>query len=791
MPLPEISGRPLLVGGEKLAEKIVLTRGGRPPVPPRTLAEARGLLRPQVADVAAKAAQISRELRASRLYVEATLLPNYLANSHHPAALFAEAGFVPVGSRASRGKKTTAKTVVEDAPAKTYLLAGEDGALEALAGLLRDTSAVSTGIAGDIAKIDQFRLPAADELLRFGTGEVQMVGSMVAFEAVLHPTVNSFGQTDEVDLRRVLAKFAAHVKSLGGRAKLERRREEHGLVFIPVVAPAGAAQDLARFNPLRTLRPMPKLAELPLPAEDSPFRGAATSQTVRAPGFEASTNERIAVFDGGVDPGAVALVPYVRNVDLTGGTDLVEYAVAHGTTVVSAALYGSLADATPQDAPPACVDAFRIWPPPASEEADTHLYWVLEQIENEVATGRHRIVNLSLGPGLNIEDDHEPHAWTLALDRLAKEHDVLFVVAAGNTGMDDQEAGLNRICVPADIVNGISVGSCEATDEGGFSRSPYSSIGPGRAGAKVAPTGVAHGGSVDESQPFRVVAPGGVLASTYGTSFAAPSVARGIADLREKLGPRSSPHLLRAFACHFADRTDTGLEHELGWGRLPVSYRAHLGSNANEATVLYEAELRRGQSMMLRLPLPADVLAGAGGRSVSLRYTLAFTTNVDGTDAVDYGQSGIDLYFRPHSQTFNLNRGEASKRVNRLKDQAQFDELVREGWTPSDRPCTRSRKGFAPESERRQDGKWETIVRADDRLRATTLHDPAFDLHFLAREGGGLTSASEEIALPYVLVVTVTAPLDIPLYDRITSHYPALSPLMMPAQVDLPTTVPA
>jgi hypothetical protein len=111
-----------------------------------------------------------------------------------------------------------------------------------------------------------------------------------------------------------------------------------------------------------------------------------------------------------------------------------------------------------------------------------------------------------------------------------------------------------------------------------------------------------------------------------------------------------------------------------------------------------------------------------------------------------------------------------------------------DGWRPSDRPRTRTKGGqFAPETERRDDGKWETAARADDSMRASSLLEPAFDLHFLARDSGSLTPPGTALALPYTLLVSVKAPVGVALYDRIRQTTPLLSPLVVP--VDVPIEV--
>jgi hypothetical protein len=193
--------------------------------------------------------------------------------------------------------------------------------------------------------------------------------------------------------------------------------------------------------------------------------------------------------------------------------------------------------------------------------------------------------------------------------------------------------------------------------------------------------------------------------------------------------------------------------------------------------------------MMLRLPLPDDLLVELDKRYVRLRWTLAFTAPVDPADTVDYGQAGVTAYFRPHAERFSLNLdGRPPITVNRSAEPDFYNWLVREeNRVPSDRPVTRSLKDYAPETERRADGKWETIVRIDDRMQATSLYRPAFDMHLLTRASGRLTPANAPDDLDYSLLVTVACPAGVELYDAVRAGAPVLTPLSVYAPVRVQT----
>jgi len=501
-------------------------------------------------------------------------------------------------------------------------------------------------------------------------------------------------------------------------------------------------------------------------------------------------NRRVAIFDGGVDTSLAAFDGYVTEHDLTPDTPRLAAHVAHGTSVTSAVLFGSLdPGGAPPPSPHTGVDAYRVWPPPADHRYDADLDWVLDRIVEVVEQGHHRLVIISLAPQLNVSDDHEPHRWTVELDRLASEHNVLFVVAAGNTGDLDPEAGTNRLLIPADAANALSVGAC-TNATGDVRRAGYSSVGPGRPGARTAPMGVQFGGDLSASEPFGGLLPGGAVAAREGTSMAAPIAARGLAELDLALTGSTDANLLRAFSIHHADRVDDAgaigcTTAEVGYGRLPASFIDKLGHRPNEVTVLYRDILRRGEQARMTIPLPRDLLAELGGRQIILRWTLGFISAVEAANTVDYGQAGLTTVFRPHSRRFRFNKGEESRgpfNLNEPDDAAVIAHFQREGFTRAEHPVSLSEPGWAPEVEQRtRDGKWETVIRVDKNFRASSLFDAAVDLHMLARERGRLVKEADE--LRFVLIATAVAPVGVDLYDRTRQSAVNLTPLSVDATV--------
>jgi hypothetical protein len=59
-------------------------------------------------------------------------------------------------------------------------------------------------------------------------------------------------------------------------------------------------------------------------------------------------------------------------------------------------------------------------------------------------------------------------------------------------------------------------------------------------------------------------------------------------------------------------------------------------------------------------------------------------------------------------------------------------------------------------------------------MKALSLHDPKLTVSYLAREGGALTSAEP---LDFAMLVSISAPDGVQLYDAVRQAYPILTPL--------------
>jgi subtilisin family serine protease len=761
--------RGLLVNGEALRIEGVEapSSAGGPKFEPRTADDARDLLLPQVNVVAAAARALPAQLRASdRLYVEAKLLPNYLAASYFPAALLAQIGATPVGSRADTGLYVTASKQKKAQTRRLIFTVSDDG-LAALQALVqtRGLNRTEQQAFSEIRKLDEIAVPRPEQVLRRPLIlEERATDGHAIWEAVLHPATARSGEAVALD-DETLGRWLSLVELRGGQVHEPFIRRVGGLTFVPISAAAADVVELARFNPLRVLRPMPAI-------RPRPRFGLRSVQRVTPPSTArpASTAATVAVFDGGVDGGSSALFP-INTPDLT--TEPPDAGdLCHGTGVTGAVLYGLLEPGQEAPQPPLPVESYRVTPSPNPHDLEG--YWVLDRIVETVRQNGHRIVNLSLGPERAVEDDMEPDRWTSELDQLSWDNDVLFIVAAGNDGDQDQATGLHRVQIPADMANGLTVGACDAASpQRPWERAPYSSMGPGRHGSRVQPVGVQFGGA--ENRMFNLITADGRFLEASGTSFAAPITTHALADLTTRL-PRVNSSVLRVFATHFAERPrqHVKLRDEVGYGRQPLTYESALDCDPNEVHVLFVDEIVRGDLLAYQLPVPDTV-----NDDLKVHLSLAYASPVDPTQPTEYTSASIEMLLRPHHRmhSFRPPTGVDAKPIIADIGSSLAGELLAAGWEASQEPITKQlgAKPRSSEAELRDSGKWETIRHHRFTLKSSETVAPRLEITYVARRAGALDNAPTKVPFALLMSITDTSKSDT-LYDTVRQQFSALRP---------------
>lgn len=765
---PSAPDRRLLLNGERLRVQVEPSNsGGGTKFEPFTAIEAREFILPQITAARSTASGLAADERAEgRIYVEAQLLPNYISASDFPEDLLNQIDAVPVGSRLATGQYQT-KAKVREASTRRLILSVSDTGLAELEALVTAGGGATRSERGafeDIRKLSEFAIPTAEERV---AAPLEGVAEPRLCEAVLHPSSSVNGEPVPID-EDTYARWLAFVESRGGEVVEPYVRQVGGLTFTPVYVLPSELINIARFNPLRGIRPMPAIR----PRPGAMTRAGAQLIPPVSPATTAP-EPRVAVFDGGVDTSSGSPGPYFPIVaaDLTSEPPS-PGDIDHGTAVTGAVLYGLVGPGQQAPEIPLPVESFRVLPAPPPVPGDLYGYWILDQVLDVVERGDHKIVNLSLGPELAVEDGSLPNRWTSELDRLAWEYDVLFVVAAGNTGLAPAHVGLNRVQVPADMVNGLAVGACDTAAPGKpWARSAYSSIGPGRAGCRAQPVGLQFGGAA-ETTLFPLLKTSGSFLEASGTSFSAPVHTHALAELTTQL-PQANPSVLRAFSVHFADRPATShkkLFPEVGHGRLPLTFADVLDCTPDDVHVLYVDEISRGELLGYQLPVPI----GATGNT-ELRITLAYSTPVEPTQPTEYTQSSIEMVLRPHALTYGFTSTDPTdtRQVANITS-PQGKQLLADGWRPSQDPVSKSLQATGKsELDLRDAGKWETLRHYRVNFVAGDLHSPRLDISYLARRTGKLQSSSPSI--PFAVILTVIdKDKSGALFDRASTEFGAL-----------------
>ena len=741
----------LLGFGERLTEKIAPVKRPVSKADPYQFTEARDRLASRISMVVREIDNLpGLACPQDECVAAVTLHPAYIAKSFFPLGLFRAVGLEPVGSRPRQivpekgARKPTAEQKKEGVqpPSATadVFVAGKRQAFRRWSQNVKSWQPTHEG-ADELIRVEDVRFVAPAERIK----PMRSSSDAPLLEVVLH---RSDGH--------VLDGFRDYMKSLDVSVNLDDRIEVQGLCFLPVRVPRAVHERMAQFGFLRVAREMPRLRELH-PGPSSGLMRSVKAFAVKMPYTEPLNKDvRVAVFDGGI-PNNILPESLVSRKKAKGIGAPAPDSQVHGLGVTSALLFGPLKQGEPAPQPYAAVEHYRVVDTATKQDPQGNYFDVLNRIMDTLRQKPFDFVNLSLGPDLPIEDD-EVHVWTASLDEHFSHGKSLVTVAAGNTGDADWDLGNARIQAPADGVNILAVGACDSMDDS-WKRAGYSSIGPGRSPGIVKPEIVAFGGC--DAAPFLVLdaAKPGFARGIFGTSFSSPLALRSAIGVRAYLGSVMSPLALKALLIQHGKEGDFD-QREVGWGRVPHEIEELVTCPEGAVHVLYQGELEAGRFLRAKIPVPASGLRGM----VLITATFCYATQTDPQDPLNYTRAGLEVAFRPHKGKFNQTEHGRSK-------------------NPSTKSFFTSGGYQSEEVLRRDAHKWEPCMKSSIRVRATSLDDPVFDIHYNARRGGMTDGSARPI--PYALVVTVAN--DSPdLYNKIAQRYRTmLEPLRPVIQIPI------
>lgn len=718
----------LLGYGETLTEPVTQPPKKAQKHPPYTFLEAKSRVVPMIQAAASEMRSLPRlACPGDQTVAVLTLHPEYLAKSYFPLGLLQSLRLDSVGSRPTVVKPEKWSRKGDPSPtASTDLFVA--GPREAFIGWASGLPHWTERIAGadDLVAIEQLRTQRPKDRIQ----PIRSRAKEVPLEVVLHASAQRASNF-------IIEGFEAFLQNLNLKADFDRRFHVGGLCFMPMKAPLEAVPKLAEFSFLRVVRGMPRLRMLNPIVRSLPTPGFKCALP-NSPAIGSST--RAAIFDGGLDPKS-PLTQWVQPIDPPGiGAALPDY-LEHGHQVTSAFLFGSLRSNAAPPPPFSNADHYRVLDNVSANDPD-ELYDVLERIRGVVENTPYDFISLSIGPDLPVEDT-EVHGWTAFFDEHLADGTTLAAIAVGNGGENDHQTQQDRIQIPADSVNALSVGASNSAGPN-WQRAPYSSVGPGRSPGVVKPDVLAFGGC--PSEPFWIVDPADPAraAGTMGTSFATPATLRLGIGVRTYLGQVITPLAIKALIVHCAqDDNDNRPEH--GWGRIPADLNDLITCPDATARILYQGELAPKKYLRARIPVPDESMDGL----VTIRATFCYATLTDPQDPGNYTRSGLDIVFRPHDGKPHAGAEHPTSSTFFRKSEFAFEQDLR-----------------------RDAHKWETTLHRERRMRGDGLSNPVFDIHYTPRDGGGPAAAPPKIR--YALVVSVSAPNTQDLYNKIVRRYQTL-----------------
>lgn len=380
------------------------------------------------------------------------------------------------------------------------------------------------------------------------------------------------------------------------------------------------------------------------------------------------SNSAVCVIDSGIKSDNPILGGLIKEriVKLPAGSVDCEY--GHGTFVASRCLFGDvIADCntskrlTPHfkilDVAIFGVDVDKKKVNPSPDFAFKVIEEVVSKYHKEIM-----IYNISFGLENNVVTDHEFSKWAGLLDFLAKEFQVLFIIAAGNinTLLGNYPVGHfrnpgARIISPAESLLSISVGAIAKrvlpdTISKKNELSPFSRIGPG-ADMGVKPELVCHGGNYvkpygihKDAATFGICQDGLNFSLLNGTSFSAPIVANYAQRLKDYYST-ASPNLIKAFLLHFAEMRTlpkpivTPVAKYVGYGEPNIE--SAFSASSNNAVFYGEHTLEQENFQYVRFHVPSAFLEKGKAKEAKIRVTLVYDPPVNVANSMEYSQTKI------------------------------------------------------------------------------------------------------------------------------------------------------
>ncbi len=740
---------------DRLPIKVVLPHQGkerRVPAggsPPKPLQEVTPEVRSQLSNSvkAIKALAAERARRVGSVPVRVKLIPKAMAKSHRPDELFAR----------------TCPIVGAGALGELFLRASPEG-LERLAEELK--SGDSQRLLKDISTIQTIE-PVTPTLRRSGLTSDEILKRSPRSGPGFATRVRLFDYGESSDQSRLVSDFLSvcssrriAVSSDGYSASshvyaVECRSSDD----VEAVSSTIGVRSISRMPVVRMIRPRALNTGTLPPGLTT--RGQADEDVPVVVVVDSGITDKIPALNSWVVGRQSDVAPKYRNSD-------------HGTFVAGLIVWGDkLNPHLPRLGDSSCA-VFDLQVMPNTNPArgdigtlgESELLQSLDTALKQLAN-HYKVWNLSLGTDELCSTD-EFSELAKQLDDLQEKYQVTFVISAGNFDtaplLDYPRTGsqitVGRITAPADSVLGVTVGSVSHIDyaRGGPRLHCPSAFSRHGAGPNhiIKPDLVHYGGSCSTDNQHQV----GIrsvydqgTAEDLGTSFAAPLVARSLAQIVHQVTPAPSPVLARALLTHHArdprhgGRVPDGEENFLGFG-MPDAPPYCLECTPYASTLVFEDTLRPGFFLEWDdFPYPPS-LHRDGRFYGEVWMTVALAPSRGARWGTEYCESHIDAHFGVYYNQVSRMTGEVRtkfrglvppehKNKGILYESYQVEKLRK--WAP-----VRTYHGDLSKGER--GARWRLMV------RLLTRH--------------GIDDLDTTRPQPFALILTVADPKRVaPVYD--------------------------
>lgn len=734
---------PLIINGKVLAEVgDTPTHGGDSKIEERkfkrSFSEAQEYVLPQITQLKKDIGELEEYNRIRSIYFRVSYPHQFLAKTYQVSSIYKDSKVKLIGSCQWIDD--------EDKEGRSDFLMGTEENINSLKQIIEST--VVQVQQKEIRRIDEISL--LKPTITIGKDDTEENLYELSFYSVIDP-------------KELLKKFEELLDT--NPNNYEVLQETNGVLFIVAKLTKNELEKIKDFNPLRASYPVNNRDFISASFSKENIRNYYISQDLDKD--EQSKLPWIGLIDGGVvtNEEFFSTVEQVYESEANSSEEYIE----HGTSVASIILYGDLE----KDGHRELLPSFRLQSVralPSELDMEFNLLTVDRLIQEIVPRFPHiKIWNLSIGPQGPILDD-VVSSLTRILDRLSYENNIIFVIAAGNTGTDSGFS--RRIQIPGDSVNNITVSAYYRLEEKTIT-AQYSSLGPGREGAKLKPDIIDHGGLLPVDPVYTISSYGYFLNKVHGTSFAAPHVTRKLglilASYPELNVWQARALLEHSLALNISSKRDISIDSK---GELNAGEEQLLFSNEDEVRILYSGNISSKGYVVLPVPLPEETMA----KSATITWTLVTKTKVNPDCPDKYTEYGIEDDFYPNAEKYTFRHSEKSSPkdvdVSTEEGQELFETLLQEGYKKSSYPKKENPK-YIDESKRRRDFlKWDTVKTQKVNKRISSLNKPFIRLHGLAR-------SDRRERIEYALVVTVRYKDDIQMYANVMNKYPILQPIIL------------